>query len=172
LQDADLAALCERAYPRLVGALALRTGDAALAEDLAQQALVRLCEHWPRVKDLDSPIGWAYRVGTNLAASWYRRRGAERRAQRRLELVATITSPPDELSLSRELREAVLGLPDGQRDAVVLRYLLDLSTAQTAATLGISEESVRVRCHRARATLREQLRFEFDPVEEVVGDVQ
>lgn len=171
VEDSELAELCEHSYPRLVRALTLRTGDAVLAEDLAQQALIRLCEHWPRVSRLDSPMGWAYRVGVNLSTSWFRRRNAERRAVLRLESLAEprVDAEP---SLSNSVRAALLDLPESQRDAVVLRYLLDLSVSQTAEAMQISEESVRVRCHRAKATLREKLRLESGTAQEVVGDVQ
>ena len=71
---------CEDAYPRLVGLLTLYTGNANLAEDLAQEALARAIRHWRRLQRMESPKGWLYQVAINLANSWFVRRRAERRA--------------------------------------------------------------------------------------------
>ena len=76
----ELTGFCREAWPRLVGALSLSTGDRHVAEELAQEALVRVCERWNEVQVMESPMGWAHRVGFNLASSHYRRREAERRA--------------------------------------------------------------------------------------------
>src|SRR5680860_1449248 len=78
--DAELVAFCEREHPRLVGALSLYTNNTAVAEELAQEALVRVMDAWPRVRTMAAPGAWAHRVAMNLAASWFRRRSVERRA--------------------------------------------------------------------------------------------
>lgn len=57
----------------------------------------------------------------------------------------------------REVLAAVRDLPERQREVVVLRYLLELSTAEAASTLGISEGSVKTHLHRALATLETTL---------------
>lgn len=67
-ERAEMEAFCADAFPRLVGALALHTGDLHLAEELAQEALLRACRKWSHVGRLESPGGWAYRVGVNLAS--------------------------------------------------------------------------------------------------------
>ena len=51
-------AFCEGYYPTLVGGLALYVGDRLLAEELAQEALLRAFRRWERVAGLDSPEGW------------------------------------------------------------------------------------------------------------------
>src|SRR5918992_733978 len=81
----DLTAFCRREHPRLVGALSLYCGDLFLAEELAQEALARVCRDWSRVRRMDHPAAWAQRVAINLANSQFRRRAAERRARQRLE---------------------------------------------------------------------------------------
>jgi hypothetical protein len=53
--DPAFAELCRREHVRLVGLLALYTGDRAVAEDLAQEVLLRLHQHWPRVRLMGSP---------------------------------------------------------------------------------------------------------------------
>lgn len=75
----ELTAMCEREHPRLVGMLGLYCGDAEVAEDLAQEALIRLCRDWRKVRKLDAPDRWLHRVAINLAHSHYRRKTTERR---------------------------------------------------------------------------------------------
>ena len=55
------------------------------------------------------------------------------------------------------LETCLANIPQGNREVMVLRDVLELDTAETAACLGLSEEAVRVRLHRARAMLREYL---------------
>ena len=76
----DLARFCREQRPQLVGSLGLYCGDVGLAEELANEALARVCRDWNHVRDLERPGAWAHRVAMNLANSWFRRRGAERRA--------------------------------------------------------------------------------------------
>lgn len=54
MTDDELERFCADAYPKLVGALAHHFGDRWLAEELAQEALVRVCDHWDRVRKLSS----------------------------------------------------------------------------------------------------------------------
>lgn len=112
---ADLTAFCEREYPRLVGALDLYCGDRAVAEEVAQEALLRACRDWPKVSAMGSPGGWTHRVAVNLATSHFRRRQAERRATDRLaarpELEDGAADPADVLAV----RAAIARLPDTSR---------------------------------------------------------
>lgn len=73
---ADLAAFCRLEHPRLVGTLGLYTGDADLAEELAQDALLRACRDWDRVRTFAAPGAWVHRVAINLANSAFRSRAA------------------------------------------------------------------------------------------------
>src|SRR5581483_8077717 len=82
MAPADCETFCRALGPRLVGSLLLFTGDRALAEELAQEALARAFQHWDRVGTMAAPEAWAYRVAFNLARSSFRRRAVERRAQR------------------------------------------------------------------------------------------
>ena len=77
---ADLVGFCRAEWSRLVGTLALLTGDADLAEELAQETIVRVCRDWRKVSSMDAPGAWAHRVAVNLAHSHFRRRSAARRA--------------------------------------------------------------------------------------------
>lgn len=151
----DLVVFCDREYPRLVGALDLYVGDLLVAEELAQEALVRASQRWSRVSQLDSPGGWTHRVAINLANSWFRRRAAERRARSRMS-DAVVHHDPDGADRAA-VRAAVAALPERQRTALVLRYYLDLSAGEVAERLGTTPGAVRASTKRAMASLREQL---------------
>lgn len=153
--DAELAAFCRREHPRLVGALSLYCGDALLAEELAQETLVRVCRQWPRVREMAAPGAWAHRVAINLANSTFRRRKAEQRANRRQADRAMADDPDVDEAVA--VRQAVATLPARQRAAVVLRHYGGYSVAETAALLGVSEGAVKQLAHRAALALRERL---------------
>jgi RNA polymerase sigma-70 factor (ECF subfamily) len=147
---ADLTAFCEEHWPRLVGALSLYTGDALLAEELAQDAVAQLCRHWRRVCRMDAPDAWLHRVARNLAHSHFRR--AARGARASSGLQPEIVHPDDEVIA---LRVAVASLPERERDAIVLRFYLGYSVRETADALGCPEGTVKTLTHRAVGRLRE-----------------
>ncbi len=151
----ELTGFCREAWPRLVGALSLYTGDCHVAEELAQEALVRVCERWSEVQAMESPMGWAHRVGFNLANSHYRRRGAERRARQRLQAVVDVAAPTVESADAVALRHAVAALPDAQRRALVLRYYADLPVADVALLMDCPENTIKTHTRRAIEHLRE-----------------
>lgn len=151
----DAVAFCAEEFPRLVGALGLYVGDEAVAEELAQEALLRACRRWERVSRLESPGGWTWRVARNLATSHLRRRQAERRARARLADADRAAETGDDVAGAQAVRRAVAGLPERQRRVLVLRYFLDWSVAATATELGVSQDAVRSLTKRAVAALRE-----------------
>ena len=153
----DAAAFCASEYPKLVGGLALDTGDRFVAEELAQEALLRACQRWERVSRLDSPAAWTWHVAMNLARSHFRRRQAEWRARRRLAGRPGPGSPEPAVSRDPRVAEAVAALPHRQRVALVLCHYLDLSVVETANRMGISEDAVRSLTKRATSRLREEL---------------
>ncbi len=94
--DAELTVFCGIEYRRLVGMLSLYCGDRHVAEELAQETLVRVVRDWAKVRRLHAPTAWAHRAAINLANSHLRRRLAERRASQRLLLRTTqIHHDPD-----------------------------------------------------------------------------
>jgi RNA polymerase sigma-70 factor, ECF subfamily len=139
--------------PRLVGALTIRTGSRAVAEDLAQEALARAWADWARVSTMHNPTGWVYRVAFNLAASHWRRRAAERRAERRSDPA----DPCVQLHTAEAvvLRDALARLSDRQQQVVILRYYLGCNVEETAEVLGVSQGTVKTQSSRAMARLRE-----------------
>jgi RNA polymerase sigma-70 factor (sigma-E family) len=155
--DEELAAFCQREYPRLVAAMRLMTGDPVVAEDLAQEALSRAVGAWPRVSRLESPGGWTHRVALNLATSRFRRLAAGRRAQRRLAASEPLVREAPAFLDAEPMWRAVAALPVRQRSAVVLRHALGWSVEEVADHLGCSTQAARNLTHRGLAALREQL---------------
>lgn len=153
----DAARFCADEYPQLVRALSLYVGDAYVAEEIAQEALLRACRLWSKVADLESPGGLTWRVATNLANSHLRRQRVARRARRRLAgQTETVHRDPDGGD-AVAVRRVVAALPERQRAALVLRHVQELTVEQTAERMGCSTDAVRSLTKRATATLRDQL---------------
>ena len=152
---AELTAFCVREHPRLVGALSLYCGDADVAAEVAQEALIRAVRDWPKVREMAAPGAWVHRVGMNLASSWFRRRGAERRAYSRVAGAQAAVTPDADDALA--VRSVVAALPERQRQVIVLRFYLGMSVAEVADCLGASADAVAALTHRAVRTLRAHL---------------
>lgn len=131
------------------------TGDPTIADDAAQEALVRVWEHEERGVRLDDERTWATRVALNWARSGFRRRAAERRAVRRLgsqPRSGTDLAPQPE-GLSADLRALLLALPRRQREVAVLHYLADLDVATIATITSSSTGAVKNALFHARRSL-------------------
>lgn len=151
----DLVAFCDRQHARLVGILALYCGDLGVAEELAQEALATVCRDWRKVRRLDSPDAWTYRVAVNLAHSYFRRRSAERRAHRRL--AAERGAPPAWPGERTELLDAIGRLPHRQRSAILLRYYMGLRVREVAGVLDCPEGTAKTLIHRGVRALGRNL---------------
>lgn len=162
---------CRRAYPGLVRAMDLFCGDRDMAEEIVQESLLRACRRWRHVSQLQSPEGWCYRVGVNLATSRFRRRQVAARPRARVDgaLRPASHSGMADVETSLVVREALAELTEHQRAVVVLRFFLDLDTHATAQVLESSPGAVRAATHRALTVLRGVLDVRVDEVE--VGDV-
>lgn len=149
----DVRAFVQNEYGRVVGAVAMAIGSRDLAEDAVQDALVKLIrdDHRP-----DRMGAWVTVVAINEGRRVLRRRGAEGRALERKPPPVAV-DPFHEVEIGGPIREAVSGLPDRQRDAVLLHYYLDMSVAEVAAALELNEGTVKTHLHRARSALAEVL---------------
>ena len=138
---------------RLMGTAYLLCGDRGHAEDLVQTALLRTARRWPRARQ--QPEAYARRVLVNLAKDRWRLLG------RRVGEVAVqdhVVEPADDAVLERErLLAAIRTLPAGQRAVLVLRFLDDLSVAETAAALDCTEGTVKSQTSRALDRIRDVL---------------
>jgi RNA polymerase sigma-70 factor (ECF subfamily) len=146
-------------YPRLVAAVALTSGSRPAAEDAVQEALIRAWERSDKGEEIDSLERWATTVALNLARSGLRRLRSERRARARLH-ASMVGEPPtaDRLDVDRALST----LPRRQREAIVLRYYLQLDTREVAAALRVNEGTVKSTLFRARAALASALGIRED----------
>ncbi|MDT7570800.1 MAG: hypothetical protein QOE05_974 [Actinomycetota bacterium] len=153
--DDELAEFCRREHRRLVAALHLICGSRPLAEDLAQETFARVCTDWPRIRAMESPTGYAHRIGLNLARSSLRRRTIERRVSTQLRNDDTWHDPDAASAVA--IRDALQTLRAEQRRVLVLRYFLDYSVAETAEVLSMPIGSVKTHTTRGLSALRERL---------------
>lgn len=133
-------------------AVLLTVRDPHRAEDAVQEGFARAFADWDRVRQHPNPVGWVARVALNHATSIWRRLRRET-----AEPPPTALAPEDEHPLDATLVRLVWQLPRRQRQVVALRILLDQSTDQTAAVLGIAPGTVTAHLHRAVHALRGQL---------------
>jgi RNA polymerase sigma factor (sigma-70 family) len=151
--DAELDLFCVREWPRLVGALSLYTGDAELAQELAQETIARVCGRWDHIRELEAPGAWAHRVAINLARSHFRRAQRGRALERRAASGTTVHDEVD-LATALSIRAELARLPRRQRAALVLRYYSDLPVRTVAEILRCPENTVKTLTARAIAQLR------------------
>jgi RNA polymerase sigma-70 factor (sigma-E family) len=129
----------------------LLTGDEHKAEDLLQTALLKVWRRWSTINRRAGAEAYARRVLVTTYTDWWRRRwNAELPSDALPEL--PFAGPPTEVR--HDLLTALAGLSRGQRAVVVLRYVEDLSEADTAAILGCSPGTVKSQLSRALAALR------------------
>ena len=154
MNETDIRLLLGASYPRLVGAVALVTNDVAAAEDAVQEAIVRAWERSERGDRIESLDRWVAAVAMNLSRSWLRRRRVERLARPRLAASSTVDEPSVDAT---EVRRALAALPRRQREAVVLRYYLDLGIEDIATAMHTSAGTVKSQLAKAREHLARSL---------------
>jgi RNA polymerase sigma-70 factor (ECF subfamily) len=149
----ELYAAC---YDRLVRVLTLVAGDRAEAEDVVQEAFVRLVPRWSKILAYDDPEAWVRAVAFRILSNRFRRarnavlaarRSDDMRRARGVDHVAETSS--DGVDIAR----ALALLPIGQRQVVVMHHLLDLSVEEIASALGVPAGTVKSRLSRARLAL-------------------
>ena len=150
-----LEAFCESNQERLIGLLTLHCGDRHTAEELAQETLVKVCMRWRSVGRMRNPEAWMFRVGINLANSYFRRKTAERKARSRLTTEAFHSDP--DVADAVAVRQALADLPRRQRAVLVLRFYADLSTRDVAEVLDMPEGTVKTLTRRALNSLRKDM---------------
>jgi RNA polymerase sigma-70 factor (sigma-E family) len=160
-QPARLEELYVRHMPATIGLAYLLAGDRHAAEDLAQDAFVRLAGRFQHLRNVDAFGSYLRKTLVNLHLSRLRRVRLERFhvevQQRGIE--PSHTSMPD-VAGSVDLWAGLQRLPPRQRAAVILRYYEDLSERESAELLRCSASAVRSLVARAMDALREQMRGE------------
>jgi RNA polymerase sigma-70 factor (ECF subfamily) len=143
-----------RERSRLFGTLRLVSGDRAEAEELGQEAFLRVWERWDKVTATSDPGGYLYQVAFNLARE---RRRRLRRAAKRLVTAAPFVDTFVGIDERTDVLEAIRSLTPRQRAALVLTDLVDMSSEQAAKALGVRPVTVRVLASQGRARLRDVL---------------
>jgi RNA polymerase sigma factor (sigma-70 family) len=136
---------------RLFRALVVVTRDAHAAEEVAQDAFVRVWERWDRVGRMDDPTGYLFRTALN---GWFQVHRRAVRAARRVVGPSRTVDPLEIVEDRDVLARRLLQLPARQRAAVVLIEYLGIDSAQAGRALGIRPGTVRRLASQGRASLR------------------
>jgi RNA polymerase sigma-70 factor (ECF subfamily) len=148
--------LVRRHNQRLFRAARAITRSDADAEDVLQQAWLGVFRNLSQFRGDAAFATWATRIAVHEAIALTRKRPLI------ADVVADVVDAASDVAPDADLARARLGalletclanIPQGNREVMVLRDVLELDTAETAACLGLSEEAVRVRLHRARAAI-------------------
>jgi RNA polymerase sigma-70 factor (ECF subfamily) len=137
---------------RLFGAMCLVTGNRSEAEEVTQDAFLRVWERWEHVSTLDDPGAYLFRVTMNVFRNRLRRAGLATRK------VLSLTPSGDDLAAVEdrdEIVRALRPLPPRQRAAVVLTSYLDYSSEDAGRILGIRASTVRALATQGRAGVRQ-----------------
>ncbi|MGC0416658.1 RNA polymerase sigma factor [Embleya sp. AB8] len=139
---------------RMTGVIYALTGNLADAEDAVQEAYSRAWTRWATLTAAGDPTGWVRVVARRIAVgNWRRARNRMRAHFRHGEATPAPATSADHVALVAALRK----LSSGRREAIVLFHLCDLTGAEAAAELGISEGALRTRLTRAREELQHHL---------------
>jgi RNA polymerase sigma-70 factor (sigma-E family) len=163
-EDSDeFAAFVSATYRALVRYGFSLVADRSKAEDLVQSALVKTLAAWPRIDD--HAHGVAYTKVVMARAAWRagRRRWRSEAPTEVLPESPASASPFLEVDDADFVRRALAALPQDQRVVLVLRYLDDLSEAETASRLGCPSGTVKSRTFRALEALRRKHLLEERP---------
>jgi RNA polymerase sigma-70 factor (ECF subfamily) len=151
------AELYRRHLCAVFGFIKSQTPDVSTAEDLTAQVFFKALRSASTFNGSGSYSSWLYQIARNCVSSWHRTRGRDVPVRDLPEPVDPEPSPATRL-VDEESRSTVWAalkeLPPSQRDAVVLRYMNDLSIEEIATILDRTPGAVRILLHRARNNLR------------------
>lgn len=158
--EAAIDVLFQRHYTSLLRGAFAMLGTREGAEDAVQEAFVSLYRHWDRLRDPRAAEAYLRSAVLNRCRSGIRSRMRER------ALAGTAVVPlhvvgPDETAQTHQdavlVAAALRALPRRQREVVACRYLLELSVAETAEALGITDGAVKRHAHRGLRSLHTAL---------------
>ncbi len=145
--------LVRRHNQRLYRAARAITRSDPDAEDALQGAWLSVFRNLQQFRGDSSFATWATRIAVNEAISHMRKRPVIAEVVDRADESTAPDAAVDRAQLGALLERCLATIPQGNREVMVLRDVLELDTAETAACLNLSEEAVRVRLHRARAAI-------------------
>jgi RNA polymerase sigma-70 factor, ECF subfamily len=129
----------------------LVTGNRAEAEELMQDAFLRVWERWDRVGRMDDPVGYLYRTAMNLFRKRYRRAVL---AIRRSVGLASAQDDFADADDRQTVRRVLATLPPRQRAALVLTQMLGFTPKEAGDALGVKASTVRSLSHQGRESFR------------------
>ncbi|NOR63307.1 MAG: RNA polymerase sigma factor [Rhodobacteraceae bacterium] len=142
--------------------------DAFEAEDVVQEAYIKVFSDLDSFAEVTDPGAWLARVTTNLALSRLRqkKRNARLIDSLKIELptgasLMTAETQTAQTQIRHLLEREIDALPDGFREVFVLRLVEDLSVSETAEVLGISPQTVKSRLNRARAKIQHAIKAQL-----------
>ena len=147
----------------LVRLARLFTDDRNAAEDLVQEAFIRLHRSVDRIRDPDKAAPYLRSILLNLARDHNRRGLMSLRHAEALTPDSSPEAPEDRVILNDQqskVIEALEDLPPRQRECLLLRFYFDLTEREIGATLQISPNSVKTHCRRGMDSLRKNLEVE------------
>jgi RNA polymerase sigma-70 factor (ECF subfamily) len=159
----DFETLVRRHNQRLFRAARAILRSDVEAEDVLQQTWLEVYRHLGQFRGDSQFTTWATRIAVNAALAHARKQ----------PVIAEVVDEPDRHTpdeavenqqLGKLLERCLAELPQGSREVMVLRDVLELDTAETAEALGLSQEAVRVRLHRARSAVAASLVDRIDNV--------
>jgi RNA polymerase sigma-70 factor (ECF subfamily) len=153
------AELVERTHRQVYTVAYRLVADRHEAEDVAQEAYLRVHRSLRTFRGDSSFRTWLHRIVANTAMTHLRRRGRFGDLANEPDMVIRLAEPaPVEGEVDRdEVRRALLSLPDSQRVVVLMKDAYGFSCQEIADEIGISEGAVKVRLHRARRRLKDAL---------------
>lgn len=155
VDEAAFDALYRRFFPRLVSMCRRRVRDTALAEDIAQETLLRALVHGDQLDD-DRPVWpWLKTIATNLIVDHARKQSRIVSGETHEERASEAMPSVEDADL---LRQAIGTLPGRQKAAVALRYLNDWDAHEAASFLGVTRPAYEQLLFRARTRLRTEYR--------------
>jgi RNA polymerase sigma-70 factor (sigma-E family) len=153
---ARLADLYETHGPHALRLAYVLTGDREVAEDLLQDAFVRLSGRFVDLRDPKAFHSYLVKTIVNLANMHFRRKRVERAYVASRQSHASYGTMPD-VEGYEEVKTALMKINPRQRAAIVLRFYEDLTEAQTAEVLGCATGTVKSLVHRGLQTLRTEI---------------
>jgi len=151
---ATFEAFFEQQRDDLYRALWLVTRNRYEAEELTQDAFVRVLEHWDRVSSMENPRGYLYRTAMNAFRSSF---GRAVLASRRTMGMVPLDDAIAEIDERDAAVRALAALSPRQRASVVLTDLLGFRSEEAARMLGIRASTLRMHASRAHAVLKESM---------------
>jgi RNA polymerase sigma-70 factor (sigma-E family) len=158
VRDEALTRLFSEHYRSLLGLARLLVDDRGSAEEVVQEAFIRLHRAWPGLRDPGGAAAYLRATVVNVARGQLRHRAVVRRHAKGPEPdVQSFDDPAVRGEERRIVAAAMRTLPRRQRECLVLRFYLDLSEREIAEALGVSPGSVKTHVHRGLAALNERL---------------